>query len=627
MSQLAHKDHSDHYWYKIIGTRDNALVVGLSVALIVELATGQWYAAPQTMTAVSATVTGIGLAARFAVVGCSTLNLTDRVSREGWKALIRPESALDILTIISFLPKALPRTAVSETFWGRTYEVARNKYSLLVRDAAKMAIAVNGTVGGYQVIFAESLAQRMQASGMDVSAADIRSQGMKQVALSALFYMMGKASDTLGKHRHGSGYTSEMNKLKLGQTTTGDALKSMNPVPEILNPWRRGGPIGWKDYIPNGLRHYSGAIASSMGKGNVVRGLWQGVAIPSYAYIVANEVNFFRFTTPDFMHTNHVHDKAKLPDLREGESAVLFIGLDDADLLSIGAQSEDYQRHLRAKYGRNFHVLFFVDPLDFAKKLNEHAKANGKIRYLEVVTHGIPGLLSTVAMEASPFTTPNFDHMDPPGFISIGFLRKNKALLQGMAKNFMAKDAQINIHACLVGADYDNFASRFPGENGVDDIGDQFLDIFAEVMLPNLGRVDASTRALIGVDMIYSSLFLHQPMRNVYGEQNQRKGTVPLKRYRLNSETGAYAHVPLEVENDDDWPSPPLSFDSIPLPLPSQIALNDTWVFSSHRIKAIVQNFSEVTRRYGIALENNGLFDVRYKARIVTAEGILPQEW
>ncbi len=601
LRRLMNEDTAENILWNAYLTRNNITVGALSVLVVVEGLTLQVQTIPMTLLAISA-------ASKAVIVVSSSLNLLDRHHRDGWKGLLNLESAMDALTIMCLLPRGIPHGVTASTSVGRTLQNMNNSWALLSRSATHIAIYANLGLGGYQVAMAESIAERMKQQGIQITPAQVRQQGLKNLAFSLLFYTLNHAQNTAGQKKYGQSYQNEVDKLKFGNTTTGQAFKSMDPRLD-----------GW---VPRGFKNYTQAIRQSWdlgGVGGKMGAVWKAVAIPAYQYILANEAFFFSYTTPDFVFENHVKNQRPLPDLVGEETAVLFIGLDEMDILYAGSKSRDFLRDLSHKYGDRFFVYDFNSPHDFVGILKKHSEEHGPIKYLKVVTHGIPGLLATKESASSPILSDNdkFNHFGERGYISRDFLRNNSSWIKPQTESFMAPDAHIVLISCLVGGNYDDFeASYGPKHQGADDVGDQFLDEFSTTFLPHGGRVDASTRALIGINMVYSSLIFHASLGRQYEDLNRQNGILPLARYKL-SDDGTYDRD-TGYDDESKWTEPQLSVENFILPLPSQTAVSDenALLFSAKRFAKMIIHFPQVAYAYGVALEGTA-WGERYAFRIV----------
>ena len=162
-----------------------------------------------------------------------------------------------------------------------------------------------------------------------------------------------------------------------------------------------------------------------------------------------------------------------------------LVGFDPPDLLYMGAHSLHFSRKELDQYSSQYRKYDFETPDHLVETLQDHAKKYGPIRYLKIATHGHPGQLYTRS----------------GSWIDSEWLKMNRETLKTIFRGVFAPNAEIILFSCLVGANLDH-----PQDGVSEKAGEEFLDLFADVFLVNGGRVDSSTRVLLGLDIGPGSL-------------------------------------------------------------------------------------------------------------------------
>ena len=204
--------------------------------------------------------------------------------------------------------------------------------------------------------------------------------------------------------------------------------------------------------------------------------------------------------------TSRTIKKAKpVPALAGDESALTLIGFAKNDVLYYGSRSTNSSRFEDRLFGDRHYKLDFDSPDDLVQKIKEHAQKHGKIKYLKIMSHGLPGLIYTTEATTSP-TTPgdkDFSYTSEPGWVSAAWFSENMENIQKITQDAFAEDVRIIIYSCLTGTNFDDFTSHEEKK-----VGDQLLDTMAEAMLVNGGRIDASRRVLVGINTVFWESFV-----------------------------------------------------------------------------------------------------------------------
>ncbi|MBI1861776.1 MAG: hypothetical protein HYR96_12750 [Deltaproteobacteria bacterium] len=593
------QDTKDFIRWNIYYTRQNAALVASCVLIIVEGITFQWEALPPTLAMVSA---GAGVAARSVLIANAGGNLVERVHRSGYRSLLTVDSAIDTLTIFALTGRTIPRAAGMNQRLS-LLEKVRNTYGLLQQDAIRLLSFTVGAVGAYEVAFAESVAKDLRERGMDVTAWDIRSRGIANLGLALAYRLVKWNGDRQNTARFGEAYNSEMNKLTFGQSFTGETLQSV---------W----PGGW-------FQNFRRIFAANWNWGQSTAGkLWgktsaivKTTAMGGYLYVFVNEMFLFSYTTPDFIYDSHVDSAAPLPQLNDGEIAVIAVGLHPDDLLYAGARSKYFSRRELDDFGQRYHLVEFTSPKDLFDQLEGVSEEFGKIRYLKIVTHGLPGMLVTRQVTTTPLHpggSNSFDNLAESGYINVHFLEANRVKLEKITTIAMAPKAHVVLVSCLVGSNYE----KGHVQNG-DDVGDRFLDLLSEVLLTHGGRLEASTRILLGLDVVYGS-YLREGYADSAATRTPRL-TVPIARFRPPSEGQPFfERLMLDDGMDLEAKEEHAGIQNV-LKLPYLDGEGSTgaqFTMASQRLKDMVFNLHRAWWRYGTELEG-GFWHTRFKSRVV----------
>jgi hypothetical protein len=509
------KQQTSESWVRAFINRKMAVVYAQSALLLGEAISipFTWGASTAAMPAtLQAIVTGLQLAGRTALIATSSLNIADKVAQDGVKALVNPSSALDALTIVMLLPRPVPGPVDASSWLGKALQTGNNQVALWLHEAGRMAVVGHTAFGAYQLAFAENIATTLRQQGYSATPADIRLQALGHFAqaflLGVVEWQTYQRSQALGGAHH-SEMVAQANPLSVLEKRLRymvfphhaftDTFKSLSPV--------LGTPL-------------AGAVS-----------ILPAVQYVAYDYLLASESLMYFYASTDAGYFNHIQNRQAYPDLEKGETAVTFIGFDEADLLYAGSHSIDSHRLEREKYGDRYFIYDFQSRQDFLKKIQEHAKAHGPIKYLRIMTHGLPGKLYTgdVAAAAVDNVKENQSKAEKEGWIDSAWLKENKQVLQSFSSWGMAPQARVVFFACLVGANMD---TGLPGIEA--SAGDDFLTAFGETFLSKGGLIDSSIRFLMGIDTIFGGLLNWSAREEILhnNESMKHQPVLPLRLYR-----------------------------------------------------------------------------------------------
>jgi len=478
------QDQTSEAWVRAFVNRQMVTIYAHSALLLAEAISvpfsggGSAAAMPATLHSI---VLGLQVVGKTTLVVTSVLNISDRYHHDGVKGLINPSSALDALTIIMMLPRPIPGPVDAQTWFGRAIQNGRNQTAGWMHEASQLAIVGHAAFGAYQLTFAEHIAASLRAQGYMTKAEDVRRQALGHIAQA---FLLGAVE--FGEYRKG---------MAAGGEHYAKMVSDTNPINILLRRFRN--MVFPHEAAIRAFNHLAPVIGKPLAG---VTSLLPAAGYLAYDYIMASEAMMYFYAGTDFGYFSHNRSQQEYPELAQGESAVTFIGFDSADLLYSGSHSVDSQLVETQKYGEKHFVYDFSSREDFLNKLQEHARIHGPIKYLRIMTHGIPGKLYTGDVAASA-TDETQETAQLDGWIDAQWLSTHSDKIKETARRSMAPGARIVLFACLVGANLDE---AMPGLE--QKAGENFLIALGENLLPQGGLIDASVRFLIGIDSVYGGL-------------------------------------------------------------------------------------------------------------------------
>lgn len=460
--------------YRAWINRRNASTLSVSTLLLAE-AIAIPFSGGATTTAMPATLhlltTGATAGAKTYLVMDSALRIADRVTNEGAMGLAHLDTGFDVLVILSLSPRPVPGASVPSTTLEKVVEQIKTTTARVQYSAGILATAGGGLYGGYLVLNADAISQALEKEeGLLVSAREIRRRGFLDLAFAVLAATANQNAYQKGVKEGGATFEAKMEDV----TATAEMLKFyrrvFHPVQNIQE-FRTNHPGVFGGVGALGLSAYTAA----------------------QYYVMFNEAGLFYFSNLDSNYLNHAVTEAPLPELRPGETAVVMVGFEKSDyFLYQGIHSNfSHHREIGAFGKKNVFVYDYLSPEDFVSVLREHRRLHGPIRYLKVATHGRPGRLFSPNVGAIPEAEirPEND-----GWITEPWIRARGPSLQNFARKTFADDARVIFWSCLTGANLD----RDQGDG--KDVGERFIKTFGDHFLVNGGKVQASTRVLVGLE-------------------------------------------------------------------------------------------------------------------------------
>lgn len=485
------KEENSEQQFRIWWNRQNAVTAAFSIILVAEAVSivVDGPAGVVAMAGTSAFMRSLVFAGQVAVgtakvviAGASILNIMDRTRSQGTiNGLFSFDSALDALNVFSILPRMPLPPAVKgalNTSLGRSIQQSIGS----LQYASGAALVVGGSIfSGYQFMFAESIASDLNSQGYPVTANEIRFRACSTLAMSALAWRAN--SKYIAKERVNNPEAA----AQLAPTTSIRESMLVKRLSGLVNP------IGAaKSYY----RANPSAFRAVLGGAGVV-------AAAGFDYVVVGEGVLLSYTNTTNNYMQQIESAHPFPDLKQGESALGLVGFAPQDaMLYFGAFSRGTNRRELALYKEKYSIDNFENADDILDKIAAYAKTHGKIKYLKIMTHGLPGALYTPAAEDAPIAANRNVR-----WINRTWLDASKAKIQAVAREAFADDARIVLFACLVGSnlDYAYLDGKTKTSENLDK-GDDFMRLMSDAFLVNGGSIDASKRILNGIDAAYGDL-------------------------------------------------------------------------------------------------------------------------
>lgn len=548
-------------WVRAFINKEMAVVYAQSAILL-----GQAIAVPFTWggslaampTTLHAIVFGLEAVGKTTLIVNSALSISDRYVQQGVNGLINPSSALDALTITMLLPRVAPLAP-----W--------------MHEASYFAVFGHAAFGAYQLAYAERIAETLRLQGYQSSAAEIRQKALGHLAEAFLLGLCEWSSHS-------------------------DAFTSQTPFKSISDRLR------YMVFPHEAFRDTFKSLAPTLG----VPLAGMAAAVPAagyvaYDYVIASESLMYFFAGTDFGYFAHNQAEKEYPELKEEETAVSFIGFDEADMLYTGAHAIDAHEVELRKYGKRYFIYDYDSPEDLLKKLSEHAKTHGPVKYLRIMTHGLPGRLYTHAVSLSGGGSADHAELaEREGWIDAEWLRRNNSLVQKTAETSMAPEARLVLFACLVGANLD---SPLPGLEKT--AGDDFLKALGETLLVKKGLIDSSIRFLMGIDTIYGSL-MNWATREELLQSNdfkQHQPLLPVSLFKQEEKERYFTKARLDSitldASEGDGPE-----------------TSEMLQYSASRLVRMLTQLHKLGYHYGILLEGPWWSTPRYKHAQVSDRGV-----
>jgi hypothetical protein len=541
LSAFIERERGEQIRKEVIFTRENA-ALGVATALAVAevgcaFATGGLClaAAPGLM---GTTMTIVRGGARAYAAVSAVADITDRFRFDGALGTVSSFGFwVDLLVIASVTPrptmammKWAPQIPGAGAWINQGLSHFRPGLALaLAQHQSGYLLMVGGTgYGIWQMKYAERISREMALKGIEISALDVRRKGAVSIALA----MVGGLT-MYYEYRKGVALYGEEYEKMMAPARAGTALKRVGAQLAKLMPWNP--PVS---FVRN-IRQWTDAPVL-----NSLRALGNLGAI-GYNILFWTNTTLLGVAYGDWSFNEKA---APLPDLKDGEIALVLNGFADTDLLYYGFASEYAVRRESEKYGASLYRARFGSPAEMISQIEAFGKI-GKIRYLAIETHGLPGRLYAQA----PGPEGGSEFMDAK------YMQENSAKISGIMKAALARDTNVRLVSCLVGANFDQ-AEVYQRKNGEKiaypkDAGDRFMKAFGSIFMVNGGTVDSSRRMILGADALYGSFFndqLESLMENPATRAMLNKQAETLKtRLLANPALALLNEDPSKVSDDD----------------------------------------------------------------------------
>lgn len=437
-------------------------------------------AIPATSAALKAAMMGGKVAVAIAktiLVADAAVRIIDRTNSQGFVGFASFDTAFDSLVILSILPRMPLPMGTATTKTQQAMQTFQKQLAYFQSGTIRQLSVVSSLFACYQMAYAESISQELAKDGVQLSTHEIRRRAAVNLAISTLAFVGSRRYAESEKLKNPAAYNEMQQKLSLRESFLIQRIKG------ALNPYRAG--MNFYQAHPSMWR--------------AVAGTGIGIGYVAYDYLLINEAILLSYANPDFNYMNQIEQKHPFPELKVGESALALVGLDPLDsFLYMGAHGKGSHRSELKKYGNQYDIDDFISPDDLLIKLQEHAKRNGPIRYLKILTHGRPGQLFTRQAEVSQDAVAGSGSY---GWIDATWMRAFKDKIRNVSSEVFAPDARIVLWACLVGSNLD-WANE---PNGNLKVGDEFLTEFGNAFLVKGGAIDSSTRMLVGLDAVFGN--------------------------------------------------------------------------------------------------------------------------
>lgn len=467
----------------VIFNKQTITAAGLTAALVGEFLLLPFFegAIPPTVIAVASAVKVVGTTI---IIGRSTLNILDRLSQNGISGLVNLETALDLLVILTLAPRSAPRMFSAGALAGRAGWVTK-AWAQTQYQAGYALLAGQTSYGVWQITRAEAIAREFHGQNIDISAGQIRKQGYVNIAFGLIGGAAGYMRYRAAASKAGSNYSTIIQEARYGTRLKAN-LELMKTQ---LNPWHA------LLKIKGGIQ---GVLAKNFRTG--ATSIFKGGLQLTYDAMMAQTLVLLPFTYADY----NFMSKVQIPDVKSGEIAVVANGFDPTDLLYYATTTDISNTQELTKYvrGKNLFFIDFDTPHTLFKKLAALSIKHGKIKYLKIATHGMPGHMLTRTHDLEG----DFrgDYADDLTFIDIAFLKGNRNSLQTFAFNSMAENSEVVLASCLVGANLDE-PMEIHDRPIHQKIGDEFIHLLGDILLVRGGTIDSSRRMIGAMKGMYGS--------------------------------------------------------------------------------------------------------------------------
>jgi hypothetical protein len=526
---------------------------------------------------------GLQVAERLYFGGSAAIRLVDVYRLEGASSLLSLASAIDALLVVACLPAPsaeLMQWAPAFRLGARVVRGPKLFQSLaLVQRQSSVAFGVGALAyGSWQIARADKLAEELsRGRSTPITASEIRRQGVLNLVTGAFMGHVARQNRVQGT-RASTQYAKLMEEASFQRSL----LSIKNKASRLLI------------HVParNFVRAARGLRTKPLGSLGKMALASATMAYDAFFYA---ELALMSYTLPDFAFANGWEP---LPELKPGEIAVTLNGFDPLDLLYSGFKSRHSRRDLLGKYeeGVTYFDADFETPDDLLQQI-ERLSRRGKIRYLRIAAHGIPGRVASRAISIE----------GEDGFIDERFLQANRDRVRKLARQSIAPDAQVTFVSCLVGANLDQPMQVHDMEIPVD-AGDRFARAFGDTLLVGGGTLQTSRRMVMAFDATMGAAFdatLASGIRNPQSRAAYEREILQLRDDFERSRPRPLLASPAARDDED-----PLSSNE-ESPLEAEELEGNRILFLLQRLKSMSTQMISIIQKYGVNIEGANLLTER----------------
>jgi hypothetical protein len=478
--------------YKVWVNRENVQLAAVSALLVAQgacivMSAGICAATlplTQSLT-VKGAITGIQSAASITY---GTINLIDRYRAEGAIGLLSLGAVLDTLLIVSALPGP-SKALLSNGYHVLSPSVFRAIATTQYQAGMTAGVMLTG-YGSWQLLRAEIIAEDLNRQGISTTPEEIRRQGVMNLIFGGS--AISQSRQRAEAWKNGSQVEQQLyesSKVSKALARMADRGKTtLLPIKGIKQLGSQAGALGSR-LGSVGQKLFSGSSSTALSIGQTLKSMFQ----VGYTALFYHAAAVFSVSLPDFAFDKNI----ELPNLAEGEISLTLNGFDPSDILYHAFESEHARRRELEKY--KLVNQYYYDTFSSADNLFEKIALygrKGKIKYLRIMAHGIPGKIATRAMDIEGAAD---------AYIDVEYLTENFNEIRDIARLSMAPMATMQITSCLVGANLDEPIEAL-GETIEKNAGDKFVNTIGHTLFVNGGTLHTSRRIIMALDATYGTV-------------------------------------------------------------------------------------------------------------------------
>ncbi|MGB0454996.1 MAG: hypothetical protein ACPGJV_14900, partial [Bacteriovoracaceae bacterium] len=447
----------------------------------------------------------------------SATNIIDRYRFQGGDGLMSMATLIDVALIFAVAPRpTLKMLGISlgtkiGPAWLQKFTHAIKPFKILANTQHLMTQALlfgGAGYGTWQMFNADKIVQDLEREGIQTNASAVRKQAAGVIGLSLLggFLGMAKFKESLATNRYATIKNYKSSLIKVMSKKVLHRYRYLN----ILSA-AKGTLVNLAHVFQStGFKQRASYLFKALGAG----------AVLGYDVIAYSAFAFLSFSYGDVLFEKKA---TPLPELKDGEIALIFNGFAQEDLLHHIMDDDAAKVSELRKYKKGVN-LFEVDlksPMMLFKAIEEFGKVHGKVKYLKIMAHGLPGKF---------FASGTGPEGEGGAEINEKFILQHKDYIQEVARKYMAPDAVVRLYSCLVGANLDKDMDYLPSSAESEDdtvhfskdSGDRIINAIGNNLLVNGGTIDSSRRVIIAIEKMLSPAVQHA-MLNLAKDSEFRK--------------------------------------------------------------------------------------------------------